>query len=62
MEKFKLDVPINELYEDADNPQTFREFIQETEEEFGLAPADLDSMSPGQLGAYIDFMDELWSK
>lgn len=62
MSSIHLDVPIKDLYEDADNPQTIREFIRETEEEFGLEPADLDSLKPHQLKAYLDFMDELWFK
>lgn len=58
----QLDVKICDVVSEAFNTQTYREFIRETEETFGLAPRNLDSMSDEQLNNYLDFMDELWSK
>jgi hypothetical protein len=57
-----LDTPINQLVEEADNPETFREFIRSTEKEFELPEADVDSMTEDQLNNYLDDLDYFWEK
>jgi len=58
----QLDERICDLIPEAENPETFREFIRATENMFELRPAELDNMSESELNAYLDFMDELWFK
>jgi hypothetical protein len=48
--------------EGSANEETFREFIRASEEEFGMDPRDLDSMTDEQLGEYLHFLDYLWTK
>lgn len=60
--KQQLDTPINELHPEATNTQTYREFIRQTEGEFGLKQRDLDNLSTDKLNQYLDFLDELWNK
>lgn len=48
--------------EDCENEQTYREFIRESEEEFGIEHANLDFMEDFELDDYFDFLDELWNK
>ena len=57
-----LDKRICDVEKQASNTQTFREFIRESEEEFEIAPANLDSMNNQELTNYLDFLDELWWK
>lgn len=65
-----LDKRICDLEEKATNTETLREFIERSEEEFGLEPSekfelepvDLDSMSEEDLNNYIDYLDRLWEK
>lgn len=57
-----LDTPINELEPLASNKQTPREYIRQSEEEFGLEPADIDNMNETQLEDYMDELDYLWDK
>jgi len=42
--------------------ETFRQFIQYGEKEFGLEPQDLNSMSEQELTDYLDLIDYLWTK
>lgn len=58
----KLDTPIRELYEGAENKETIREFVLTTEETFGMERRNLDSMSVDELNMYVEFLDELWNK
>jgi len=58
----QLDIPINELYPEALNTQTTREFIRETEEAFGLGQKEINALNEKQLSAYIDWLDDLWNK
>ena len=62
MLKSNLDKRICDIELSAVNTQTYREFIRESEEEFEIAPADLDSMDEKQLENYVDFLDDLWLK
>lgn len=57
-----LNKRICDVVEGASNAQTFREFIRESEDEFEIASANLDSMSEEELSNYLDFLDELWYK
>ena len=57
-----LNKRICDVVEGASNTQTFREFIRESEDEFEIAPANLDSMSEEELSNYLDFLSELWYK
>lgn len=57
-----LDERICDVEDDADNEQTFREFIRECEEEFCLDEADLDTMSDEELTEYLNWLDELACK
>lgn len=60
--KDQLDIPINELHPEALNTQTTREFIRESEQEFEMAPRNLDELSEKELKSYIEFLDDLWNK
>jgi len=60
--KENIDTPFNELISGADNPETPREFIMNSEAEFGIGPADIDNMSEDELNEYIDNLDDLWGK
>lgn len=57
-----LDMRICDVEKLTTNTQTYREFIKESEEEFGLIPKDLDGMSDKHLVEYLDFLDYLWTK
>jgi len=58
----QLDTPISQLEEGATNEQSFRQFIRESEEEFGMSPRNLEELSEKELNDYIDFLDDLWNK
>lgn len=57
-----LDNRICDIEKDAGNTQTYRQYIIQTENEFGLESLDLDTMSNKKLEKYLDFLDELWIK
>lgn len=48
--------------EDATNTQTYHEFIRESEEELGLDPRDLLTITDEQLQEYVEWLDYLWTK
>ena len=56
-----LDKRIRDV-ERGENTQTYREYIRDSEEEFGLEKMDLDNMLDKNLTEYIDFLDYLWTK
>lgn len=56
-----LDKRIRDV-EGGANTQTYREYIRDSEEEFGLEKMDLDNMLDKNLTEYIDFLDYLWTK
>lgn len=60
--KDKLDKRICDCEEDAINKQTYREFIRESEKEFKMDFAELDSMTDSHLEKYFEFMVYLWNK
>ena len=57
-----LDKRICDCEPNSNNTETYREFIQESEKEFELAPANLDEFSDQKLTNYLEFMDYLWTK
>lgn len=60
--KDNLDTPIWEIELGATNKETVREFIRNTEKQFGLIPKDLDGMDNNLLNRYINFLNDLWDK
>ncbi|WP_074438829.1 hypothetical protein [Clostridioides difficile] len=62
MKKGDLDKRICDVEIEADNTQTYREFIVEAEEEIGTGSVDLDNMTDKELTVYLDFLDELLLK
>ena len=60
--KVQLDIPFCGLHEGVENKETIREFIRNTEKEFGRDTADLENMSEDELNHYIEFLDYLWEK
>ncbi len=57
-----LDKRICDVEKGAENAQTYREFIRETEREFGLRERDLESISDMELDVYLYKLGELWNK
>jgi hypothetical protein len=60
--KENLDKRICDCVEDTNNTQTFREYIRESEEEFGIDPKELDNMKDYEIHQYINWLDYLWEK
>jgi hypothetical protein len=48
--------------EGSANEETFREFIRNSEDEFGMEHEDIDSFSDEKLNEYLGFLDYLWTK
>lgn len=61
MRKNDLDKRICDV-EGVSNTQTYREFIEQSELEFGIGPVDLDNLTEKDLNDYLDWLDELWDK
>jgi hypothetical protein len=59
--KQNLDKRICDI-EGGDNTQTYREFIRESEYEFGLEEKYIDTMEESELIKYFEFLDYLWDK
>lgn len=60
--KENLDIPISKIVEHATNTETPRQFIRNSEVEFGLTHSDIDNMTDKELNRYIEFLDYLWDK
>jgi len=60
--KENLDRRICDCEEDAENTQTYREFIRESEEEFCMCPEPIDRYSDAELRDYLDELNYLWEK
>ncbi len=60
--KAVLDIPFSKLIEGVENNETPRKFIRESEFQFGMEPADIDSMTEDELNGYIEHLDYLWEK
>lgn len=57
-----LDKRICDVEEGTENTQTYREYIRECEEEFGLEHERLEEFEGHELEQYIEFLDYLWTK
>ena len=57
--KEDLDKKINE-HEGGGNTQTYREYIKETEKEFGIEPVELEKLSDTDLNDYLKYLDWMW--
>lgn len=60
--KENLDKRICDVEKNADNTQTYREFIRESERMFELSPAPLDLYSDEELKEYLEELNYLWEK
>lgn len=60
--KENLDERMCDVVEGAENNQTYREFIRESEKEFNIFAAPMDNMTDKELKDYLDFLDYLWDK
>lgn len=60
--KENLDKRICDVEKNADNTQTYREFIRESERMFELSPAPLDLYSDEELKEYLEELNYLWGK
>ena len=60
--KSNLDKRICDVEHDAANTQTYREFIRQSEEEFGINHVDLDKFDDKKLNDYLESLDYLWTK
>ena len=52
----------NYLNQKVNESETRREFIRDSELEFGMNPANLDEMTISQIYYHFDFLDYLWEK
>lgn len=48
--------------EGSTNEETFREFIRNSEDEFGMKHEDIDNFDDEKLNEYLEFLDYLWTK
>jgi hypothetical protein len=60
--KENLDTSICEIELGATNKETVREFIRNSEKEFGMQGAELEKMSDEELNNYIEHLSYLWDK
>ena len=60
--KENLDKRICDVEQGFTNTQTYREFIRQSEQEFGMKEAPIDKMTDKTLNDYIEFLDYLWEK
>lgn len=62
MEKQHLDVPIRYCCVNSNSNQTWREFIIESENEFGMCNENVDNLTEEELNIYVEFLNYLWDK
>lgn len=60
--KENLDKRICDIVDGATNEQTYRDFIRESEDTFNIGFKELDFMTDEELKAYLNYLDELWTK
>jgi hypothetical protein len=48
--------------EGSANEETFREYIRNSEDEFGMEHEDIDNFDDEKLNEYLEFLDYLWTK
>lgn len=59
--KNDLDKRICDL-EGGSNEQTYREYIRETEEKFGIGEMDIEELTQTEFQDYLRLLDWLWTK
>lgn len=57
-----LDIRICDLEEEAENTETYREFIRNSEKIFGLRQENIDQMDEQNLNDYLNFLCDMWDK
>ena len=57
-----LDKRICDIEDNADNPETYREFIEDAEKYLHVEKRSLNKITDAQLTEYIDFLDFLIEK
>ena len=57
-----LNKRICDVETDAENTQTYLEFIRESEDQFGMIDKDLNNLSDDELNEYFEFLCYLWDK
>ena len=60
--KENLDKRICDVEQGFTNTQTYREFIRQSEQEFGMKEAPINKITDKALDEYIEFLDYLWDK
>jgi hypothetical protein len=60
--KLNLDKRICDIETESENTQTYREFIRESEEEFGMCAEPIDQYSDTDLQEYLEELDYLREK
>lgn len=60
--KDHLDMRICDVEKETTNTETYREFIRNSEQEFGMKKLDIDNMTDKELITYIEAIDYLWTK
>lgn len=53
---------ICDVEKEATNTQTYKEFIRESEKEFGLQHESIELYTSVELQGYLRFLNELWDK
>lgn len=61
IKKEDLDKRICDIYKEP-GTNTLREWIRESEQEFGMKEKDLDNMIEKELNEYIELLEYLWEK
>ena len=62
MNKSDLDKKICDVEPGTKNTDTYREFIRESEKEFGLKHEPIDDFTDTELEKYIEWLDHIWDK
>ncbi|MEY8001583.1 hypothetical protein AB8U03_15545 [Clostridium sp. Mt-5] len=62
MTKSDLDKRICDVESKAKNTDTYREFITQSEDEFGLKHEPIDDFTDIELEKYIERLDHIWEK
>jgi len=57
-----LDKRICDIENESENTQTIREFIRESEEQFGFTKDVLEKYTDNELKRYVEELDYLWTK
>jgi len=62
MTKSDLDKRICDVEPGTKNTDTYREFITQSEDEFGLKHEPVDDFTDTELEKYIEWLDHIWDK